>query len=544
VTGTLTITADGREIVNPTSYSANEDATPLDAADTGGSVGGLTVGYATRDAPSIAKRLRRKVIAVDDRKLGQWIGVVQSSNGGRGQASLTANSRLTLLAVTRTADPQTGTLSAAITYYLGLCGIVDHYAMPSAFDAITVSLPGWRDQVWLRLKQLAAVYQFEIALVSDNVIFRLPRAVVAQTYRDSDVQWSSADGSLARSLTVRWYKTTSFTDGAVYPPNRSFDGTDLLAVEANEVKEFVLSLHASCSSIVQPVATDETYDNTGFSRSEFVISDATGHIVLPKMWADYGGRVVARLGYKDDLGEWINDTRTITLTVTGMALAGLGPYTFGLPTGDGNYEPALTILGTGVAQEQRSITVETGLPDDLVQQDSGAVIDVEAVQSEGDAFTVASRALPALMGATQTISGVTTGINRLGASGSFAADSFGDYDAAHPGQTFAQFDAQEAGVTTFGDFDAEQESSLADTFPNQAFGNVNGARRFYDDAWYRIRSASLTRASVQYTATMDTVLSDFDAVWAGKTFADFDAAWAGATFADFEVAPLAAGLPA
>ena len=494
MTANFSVLANGKELKGISSYTASEDATPLDLSDSGGSVGGLSLAYQTRTAPNIAKRLRRKTLALNDRHTGQWTGVVQSSNGDRTAATLTVNGRMTLLAVTRTALPQTTTLSAAVTYYLNLCGITDHFTYPSWFATTNVKLPGWRDQVWLRLKQLAAFYQFEMALVSDIITFRSPRSNIAQTYRDSNVSWSAQDGQLAASMVVNWYKTTAIAQGAVYPPGRSFANEDLISFEANEKKVVLLSLRASVASIVPPVATDVNYDNAGLSHSEYVVSDATNHIVLPKMWRDYGGRLDAKLGYQADDGTWINDTRTVTLTIQGPGLAGLGPFTLGLPTGDGNYEPALTILGTGVDQEQHSVTMWTGLSPDLVQQDSAAVIDSMMVQSEGDAFTVASRALPSVMGAVQQISVAGAGINRLGISGSLADMTMGQYDAANTGMTFASFDAANAGLASFQAFDDQQTALVAKDFPNQAFGNVAGARRWFDNAWYRITQASVTRS--------------------------------------------------
>lgn len=537
------VTANGRTVKNVTNYTISEDATPIDLADSSGSVGGLSLAYQTTDLPHVAKNLRRKTLTLADKKLGQWTGIIQSSSGSRTNANLTVNGRMTLLAVTRTAVPQTGTLAAAVTYYLGLCGVTDHFTYPTWFATTTVTLPGWRDQVWLRLKQLAAFYRFEIALVSDVIVFRDLRQNVAQTYRDSGLSWSAQDGQLAASVTVNWYKTTALANEAVYPPGRSFDGQDLLTFEANEKKVIQLALNASVASIVPPVATDVTYDNVGLSRSEYVISDATNHIVLPAMWYDYGGRLDVKIGYEDTDGTWINDTRTLTVTIQGPGLSGLSPFTIGLPTGDGNYEPAFTILGTGVDQEQHSITVETGLSPDLVQQDSGATIDSMCVQSEGDALTIASRALPALMGAVQQISVNTTGINRIGASGDVVGTTFGQYDALHPGLTFAGFDTANAGLATFEDFSEQQLALVSQDFPNQAFGNVAGARRWFDNAWYRIVSAQTSRGQSAYTAVIDTTFADFDAIWTGKTFADFDAAWAGATFGDLEMAPLAPTVP-
>jgi hypothetical protein len=67
---------------------------------------------------------------------------------------------------------------------------------------------------------------------------------------------------------------------------------------------------------------------------------------------------------------------------------------------------------------------------------------------------------------------------------------------------------------------------------------VAGARVKFRDAWYRIRSSNISESGVSYSAERDTLITEFNDRWTGKTFAQFDTQFTGKLFEDFAVIPL------
>jgi putative N-acetylmannosamine-6-phosphate epimerase len=87
----------------------------------------------------------------------------------------------------------------------------------------------------------------------------------------------------------------------------------------------------------------------------------------------------------------------------------------------------------------------------------------------------------------------------------------------------------------FNDYWDNQVTSL---FENQIFGNAIGARILKDDANFRISSATTTESVVQFSAQLDTLMSDLNSVWEGATMADFNTQFDGVTFKGYNVIPL------
>lgn len=547
----IAATANGAPIRNPTSFTVNESSTPLSLDDSSGDVGTFNLGFAALTEPALVKRTRGATIAVTDKRQGRFVGVAETAQGSRNAPQIAGANDLVRLAVTRTAQPFVGTLGQAIAYYLDLCGVGGGLSIDPAIAAKQVTLLGWRDNVWIRLKALAACFRFEIAMVGEAMTFRQPRTIVTQDAHDTTpVSWQVSDANLASAIVVNYYNLKAVTEGLVYPPRqldpqaKLYDGVSLITVGINEQIDVVVALNASVSEIVQPECIGDGFYPGDTYDSAYAVSDSSNHVVTPQEWRDMGGWMRVAIGQKDQDGNWINDTRTLTITIRGgSSMLGPGPFTIGLPTGDGNFEPALRILGTGVTFLKKQERILTGVPIDRAQQDVGATIDCDAISSYGDAYDAASHVLGNYMGTQHSISAATTAINRPGIAGVRPIYSFADFDTDYAAvSTFGAFGTK-LGKATFGTFDAAVKRAATTEFDHQAFGNIAGARRYFDFAYYRIRSAAIGRDVISYSAVMDVTFTDFEAVWAGKTFGDFDTAWDGGTFDDFDAAPLAPTLP-
>lgn len=344
-------------------------------------------------------------------------------------------------------------------------------------------------------------------------------------------------GGVADATQAQWLGL-----GLVYPPYDQWRSAQVITVAANEVKTVVIDLGASCSSIAHPGPVDLVAANVAPAVSCYSVS---GNDTLPIKafeWQRRGGHISVKLN---------EDTTTATLTIRGAGIPELSPFTIGVDDGQTQYN-TLRLVGTGVAFVKKSITVNTGVPKDLAQQDLGATIDNEFIATIGDAYNAAVKAMGKLLGSYQTITVKTTGINRLGDTGSYVFPLLSEGNAIFAGfATVAEFNTGQAAITgasTVHEFNAWGRSLSVGRFENQAFGNIAGARVPFDGSWYRIRSATITQDGIDYTAEMDMVLADLAAAHpGGLTVGQFNAMYAddaAITVGDYNLKPVLAGVDA
>jgi hypothetical protein len=567
-----------------TSYSVTEEATPLTPDDTSGAVGGFTIAFDQQGvAPHQVKAYRRKVLNFDDLGQGRITGIVETAGSSQGRPQLTVQSRLNLLAAQRTAAPYAGDMLGYLTYVLGLCGITDMttvYVDPD-LAVLPVSVVGWYQPVWTQLKKLASIYHFEIALVSDQIVFRKLRTRIGEQYRDSLVDWAINDTNLAQHVVVNYYETVTLAPGTstkdpngdhpnvagyyypqsadgkglgglmeptyeqaiglglVYPPGGWDPKVQILSVNANETKEVQIALGASVSSIRQPEPVRFVGPYQVPSHSVYTVTDRNADLVDPYEWTKNGGSVRVKIN---------PDTITATVTITGCGEGFKGPFTLSLKGGGSDFS-TLRLIGEGVAYRKKSITAQTGLTPDLAQNDVGTTVDNEFVTSEEQAWEVMQRVLPRYLGAAQTIQVTTTGINRLGDSGGYDFQPLSWLEGLVPaGMTVADIGAwlnTQSGGTDLRTISAWIALQSAGDFSNQAFGNVAGARVRFDGSWYRIVSATITADAIQYVAALDMTCGDISAdLPAGATVATLSAAFAGKTVMDWDARPVPESLSA
>jgi hypothetical protein len=544
-------------------WSVQEEATPLTADDSSGAVGGFTVTFDPQVAsPAHLKALRKLQVNLDDLGQGRSTGKGESIATQSGVPVLTVQSRLNQLAVNRKAKPYSGSFYGAVVYYLGLCGITDMTTVyvDASLQALEVVLVGWYQPVWQQLKKMAAVYHFEIALVSDKIIFRPLRQRIGQQYRDASVDWSIDDSGTAKTIVVNYYEALvlgvgsvtggdeqnptyeeAVSLGLVYPPGGWNDQVEVITVAANETKTVQIDLGASVSSVEQPFPVDLIGPYVVPSKSAYTVTNADGSPMPPAEWIAMGGRVHVAIN---------DDSISATLTITGAGYVSKGPFSLSMHVvADGTDYSSLRLIGTGIAYVKKQLTLDTGVSDDLANQDVGVTIDNEFIQSEAQAYEVAQACIGRYMGAQQKITVTTTGINRIGDTGSYDFEPLGWLDGqVTAGSTLAQVGAQLNaldGGTTLADLSAWIAEQNVDGFTNQAFGNLAGARVIHDGSWYRIVSATIGPDSISYTAAMDMTCGDVTAELApGATVADLSAAFAGKALIDWDARPVPAGVSA
>lgn len=85
---------------------------------------------------------------------------------------------------------------------------------------------------------------------------------------------------------------------------------------------------------------------------------------------------------------------------------------------------------------------------------------------------------------------------------------------------------------TYGQVQAKWYAVTEDSFDNQVYGNVNGARVWDERSrrWYRVRSSTITRASIQFEATGDLTHGDAKKFYGAKTYGTVQGVFANRTY--------------
>lgn len=530
----LTVSGNGKfagHKTNLISYTADEESTPLDPADTSGGYGQLKFDAIEDPAPDGSALLLNDMVTLVDGSNGSTMGVVSGVDMTDGIVTITADSRLGLLRARAQAQPYSGTLGGAFTYYLALVGLTDGLAVDASIASAPVSFPGWYGEVYLYLKQMCAAFEVEMSLASNNVVLRPVRTRIVQNLRDTARSWSISNGSLAQNIEIYYYSNTQRTSYLAYPPNVYTDSPAIGPLDSGQLMTLNVELSASLSSVNQPVAVSSVDMLTTGPSSLYTVLDRENNIVDPTWWNDNGGSVTVTLGA---------DTRSLDITVIGANdQDGLtAPYRIAQIGDDGQPQNTLKITGTGVFFGKELLTIPTGADPARTAQDVGATIDSEFISTRSQAYTAGMKTAGAYAAATQTVDISATVINRRNERGEVTYPTFDFFnDDLGSTATFSQFSTTWTGQT-FNDFGAYYLAQVIGNFENQAFGNAAGARVLFREAWYRVRKAQVTPSLISYSAERDTLVSDFNTVWSGSTFAQFNTRWSGKTFEDMAVIPL------
>lgn len=526
------ITIDGKPYRNASSYSITEDSTPTDPADNTGGVGQFTF---TMPETADSKTFRNKTVTLADGTQGVTEGVARGLSGDGANTTITADSRLGALMVTRTAQPYVGTLGGAFRYYLSLVGVTDGIVVDTTLENIPVVFQGWSGVVWDYTKKMVASQQIEVSLVSKNIVLRPLRGRVAQNYRDSLVSWAIDASNLAQSVEVYYYQGVQRSNALVYPIGGWTPDVQKYQVDAGETQTYDISLlpkdvgpGASITTIQQPTCVDWV-DRDYAASSVYSVAGNDGLIIPPQQWLDGGGSVTVKIN---------PDTTSITVTIVGASDTQYAPYRIMMPSDTSDGYSSLRLVGSGVFTDKQLTTWQTGLNADAAPTEIGATVDLPFINTYAEAANVALYTLGSYAAPRQTLTVTTTGVNRLDDNGSYRYSTMGEVNTEYAGLTMGQLDAIWPGAT-MGDVSAFWKAKTQNDFVNQAFGNIAGARVLNDGAWYRIRSVPTAGpATIQYVAERDVIAADLNTRYTGLTMGEVNALRSGELFADFNTAPV------
>lgn len=473
-------------------------------------------------------------------------------------ASVTADSRLGALLSTRTAKPMQGTTEDIFRYYLSLGGITTDIQYQGAARESTRAVQGWTGVIWDYLREFAISVGAEISLVSGLVVMRPLRGRVSVNRRDSSVSVNRSKGDMAQKVEVKYY-SNRFGTGLVYPSGGWDPDVQVYQVDVDEIYETNIAVNVSPTELVQPTCVEYVARNTT-NQSVYSVIGNDGLAIKPRQWTENGGSVTVSIG---------EDNRSIDLKIVGANTTN-GPYRIAVGSGPSDAYSSLRIRGTGTFFSEEVISIHTGLTPDDTPQEIGTTIESNFVITKDQAYDLGLRVAQAYAGHRNTISVNSTGINRLNVAGSILSPTFkqfneglsasGGISPTWTGKKYSDFTAAWTG-NTFDQFNQYYLDLVQFDYGNQAFGNVAGSRVLHKDVYYRIDSASITEAGVQYDGTADTLFGDFSTRWSNSytrdemnmeygprrstyndqttyTFADFNAMMVGKTYRDFNYAPL------
>lgn len=511
---------DQDAIWSSTNHSIQEESTPIDPADTTGAYGQISATIRTHDG---IRSYRDKRMDLTDGAQGKTTGIIRGLSGNRMATTLTADSRLAQVAVERTAQPYVGPLGDALRYYLSLCGVVEDIVVDDTLNLLPVKLLGWKANVYDQLKRLGPAYGFEVTLVSSKIVFRPFRGRVAENYRDAQVDWTIDATRLAQKVEGYAYNLESGTLLA-YPYGGWNEDVTVYTVDAGQTTTIEIPIDGSVSFVEQPTCV-AFVDRSHSSSSVYSVSGNDGIAIQPAQWAAGGGDL------KVEIGE---DTRTLVVTIKASSETEYAPYRIGVSSGPSDYYSSLRIRGEGVFFTKELMTLPAAVNPDRAPQEIGATVDNEFYEDPNQLFHGLLWSATRYAMARATINVTSKGINRRGDSGSLVFPTIGELKAQDLGDTIGEI-YTELGPT-IADWNSRLIELVGTDFENQAYGNVGGARVIHDDCWYRIRSATITPASIRYSAEWDNTIGDV--YHHGETIGEWNARWAGKTIRDVNEAPL------
>lgn len=469
--------------LNVTQYRAGVEVASLNPTNLDGGTGDLTFSTGPLDYPQSHRNTR---VTITDTEQGAILGrISQVSWSPDSQVDFTAETMMQRLNIEATILPSFGlSLSASMNQVLALVGMTSN-GLPTSG---TVVFPGWRGAVLDYIKHFCLVYGYEFHTSStvypDIVYFRSIRTQEFPRSFFSSKSFSVTDQSVAQSVSVNMYeyRTPSATYMEFTPA--SVDDPQILTVDAGEVIEYDIKCNGWVSAVNQPVPMDLVGPEERTDTGAYCVAGNDGLPVMAAQWTAQGGSV--RVDISDDpsvLHVTITapDADTLPNTAGGDTLA---PYSIAATAVDENaFYNSLHITGVGVRFTKSTQVFLTGADASVSSEENPTNVDNPFVNTTARLWNIGVRAAQALAGPNYTIN----------ATAKMLADSF---------------------------------------------TSVLGSRYEQSGVVFRMESATMEPSGWTITGNADTLVSDFNTAWAGKTIADFNTAQAGRTFDVFAAMPL------
>ena len=493
-------------------YSYTEDATPIDPKDINGGAGQIS---ATIEADESARGSRLAInnqALLTDSDFGTVDFLVGEVSIGDGVISLVGETAQRKLNTYRKAEAYGGASSnlyGAIIYYCGLCDVtpVIPEALQTKMEAVPVTFVGWSGIVWEYLKQLCAAVPLddddntllEMYFVGEDLYFREGlKANISTTDYLVNSNLSISNNETARFVDVSNYNTRyaanavvreQTTTAVVFQSNENVSITDSLQVDAGETLVQRFKINASLESVNQPVAVAAitSLPYTGIT-GEYVVVGSDDLPILPAQWEAQGGSLkVALTENFDEIEITITAPSSVTMPTADNPSTEVtpAPYKVGVESVGVDEYPALYITGTGVFFDRQSVTIPTGSPEIYSPDETAPAIDNVFITNRRDLYARGVAAAQVLCGPNVSVSQELAGGVQFGTS---VGSILGDWDSK-----------------------------------------------------FRVTNVDFSESGASLTAKAHVTFADFNAAWAGQTFANFNTINTDLSFNEFSIIPLSKG---
>jgi hypothetical protein len=508
---------------NVSAYTYSEGSTPLIPGDESGAIGDVSIDVLDCNNSSIL--LYKDEFFLRDSLHGSVVGTIENVSAGNQLVTMGGRSRLAFLNVTRTLQPQEGTIEEVMNYIIDVAGIEGNVLYDELLPTTPIRTPGHEGDLWVFVKQIASANNFEVTVIRDFIVVRPVRQRLIDNTNLIDENWTVEDIELAREFDVAYYNYSTETDFLVFPKGGWTPEVPVYQVEANETVEFEVELEFFLTSVKQPTAQDIVEKEYAGINSVYSASGNDGLPVSAEFWNDFGGEVSLEILGRGD---------RLKITITGPDFTELSPYSISVSDGSTSYS-TLRVVGAGMNFNREIHTERTGLSVSDTPNEKGTEIDNPAIDTLEDAkrYALFGRRLYALP--RQTFSTSSRTFDRLeGSVPFFFYPSFLEFNSTlSPDYSFDSFNSQYGGLT-FEEFTVQ----LLNTVP-QGFGEVSGSRIQLRDAMYRVRNVTITPDTISIDTEYDTLFGDLERAFSPeKTFNNFNEIFEGTIFRDYALLPL------
>lgn len=456
-------------------FSVSLSVPALDPSSLDGDTG--RVSLRALEKKNLAK-LRNSRFTLQDTTAGKLYSRVSNLQWGEGLLSLDAETMLNRLTAVVTIPPQGSPLNTGMNNVLTLVGMSATGLGPAA----TV-FPGWRGSLLDYLKYFCQVYLMEFVPSDtdpDVIVFRPIRQTMKE-FPLTSASLSIDDQLIAEKVEVAMYEYSSFNTNYEFTPI-AVDDMQILTVNPGETIEYDVQLNGWAASVNQPVPMDLVGPGERTDAGAYCVSGSDGLPIMAAQWAAQGGSLTV---------EVTEDPSILKVTLVAPAadtLPGVdggdrfGPYSIAATTTEGQLYDSLHITGSGIRFTKTTKEFYTGTPQEVSRDSEGTLIENPWVSNVDRLFSLGVRAAQAYAGCTYTFQ--------------FASNN------------------------------------------REAVRALVGARFPGDRVRFRVEEVTVTDSSTTFSGEMDTLFTDFNTAWTGKTFSDFSTANAGMTFDSWAAVPL------
>jgi hypothetical protein len=502
-------------------YEYSEGSMPHDVFDESGEVGQFSF-QADSDDRGRSILLFKDAVELRDDFYGFVSGNVNSFNYSDGFVDVTGTSRLNLINTEAVVSPALTTVAQYLRNIFSAASIFSDIIVAPNVPKKPIVTPGYEGNLWVLLKKFAALHQLDVSLVRNAIFVRPMREREISIENVTNEILKLSEDNLSQKFEVAYYNYEQKSDSLAYPIGGWTPDVEVYSVEANETVVFDLPVNAFLTQVKQPSVV--SFVAKDYSGPDSVYS-VTGNDGLPlpgQLWTDFGGGMFFEL---TDLG------RNIRVTLKGPDFEELSPYSISVSDGATQYS-TLRIVGTGIFFDRKTAVIPTGLTFNETAQEFGQEIDNVFISTFQEAYDAGVRARRRYALPRQVFD--TTGRRLVQPGGEISFfPSFADFENTLPAvYNFEDFN-QSYDTATFDDFN----QSLAELVV-QSFGTVAGSRVRFEDAYYRVRSTTVSPGEISANSEFDTLFEDFDDARSSQIFESFNFNFAGLSFDDYALIPL------